>query len=709
MPDDDPLLGRTIKEHEFLEVLGRRGLGTVYRARHVLLEEERAIKVIGSQFASNESFVTRVIREARVLRTLATDPRTKDDEGTKHIVRLYEFWRDEGMLFMALEFLQGESLQSRLAVRGRMGVQASIRIAKEIALGLNVAHQVGIVHRDVSPDNVQLVPGEDGDELVKVMDFGIAKALEDTQQKRTGFFLGQLQYASPEQCSGSNIDYRSDVYSLGVILYRMVAGRLPFESSSPTGFLHKHLNEHPSPPSTHLPAGELPERLEGLILKALAKHRAERQSSMAELILELDGAIPSVGGERETGASGPDWGQRLQHGEIFAKRYLILGRLGEGGMGVVYRAQDSNLGEPVALKMISPKVASDPVSLERFKREVILARRVTHRNVCRIHDTDEFRGVQFVSMELIEGQSLRALLREEHKLSLNRGLPIARQVLEGLSAAHEVGIVHRDLKPENIMIAKGGRAVIMDFGLSVAADSARLTKAGFIIGSPHYMSPEQVRGAAVDARSDVYAMGVILFRILTGELPFGGTRFEIYMAHLKTPPPRPSERAPEIPGPLEAIILRALAKEPDNRFNSAKELAKALADVKGSADPVVGAAPATGPEDTLDDSSTKEARGPEGEVQGRGWEPQRGAEAERRARETVDRARKLAASNELPGAMARLTTNNISDRLTEEVLAEVRAEVEAQERKRQKPETEHSEEERKRAQLERGEITDETK
>jgi serine/threonine protein kinase len=617
MPDEDPLLGRTIKEHEFLEVLGQRGLGTVYRARHVLLEEERAIKVIGSEFASNESFVARFIREARVLRRLATDERTKDDEGTKHIVRLHEFWRDEGMLFMALEFLLGESLQSKLANRGRMGVQESIRIAREIALALNVAHRVGIVHRDISPDNVQLVPSEHGEELVKVMDFGIAKALEETQQKGTGLFLGKLQYASPEQCSGSEIDYRADVYSLGVILYRMVAGRLPFESTSPMGFLHKHLNEQPLPPSTHLPAGELPERLEGLILKALSKNRAERQASMEELIRELDEASPRVGDRREAGARGPEWGQRLSPGDMFAERYLILGRLGEGGMGVVYRAKDRNLGEPVALKMISSKIASDPVSLERFKREVILARRVTHRNACRIHDTGEFRGIPFVSMELIEGRSLRAVLRDEHKLSLDRGLPIARQILEGLSAAHEVGIVHRDLKPENIMIAEDGRAVIMDFGLSVAADSARLTKAGSILGSPQYMSPEQVRGAPVDARSDVYAMGVILFRIFTGELPFSGTRVEVYLAHLKTQPPRPSEQAPEIPRLLEAIILRALEKEPDNRFDSARELAKALADVKGSTDPVVSAARATGPEDTSDDSSTKEARGPEGQLQGR--------------------------------------------------------------------------------------------
>jgi len=703
MPDDDPLLGRTIKEHEFLEVLGQRGMGTVYRARHVLLEEERAIKVIGSQFASNESFVTRFIREARVLRRLATDERMKDAEGTKHVVRLYEFWRDEGMLFMALEFLQGESLQSRLAARGRMAVTESIKIAREIALGLNVAHQVGIVHRDVSPDNVQLVPGEHGEELVKVMDFGIAKALEETHEKRTGFFMGKLQYASPEQCSGSDIDFRADVYSLGVILYRMVAGRLPFESTSPLGFLHKHLNEQPAPPSTHLPAGELPERLEGLILKALAKNRVERQSSMEELIRELDGASPSVGGRREAGARDPEWGQRLMPGDMFAERYLILGRLGEGGMGVVYRATDSNLGEPVALKMISSKIASDPVSLERFKREVILARRVTHRNACRIHDTGEFRGIPFVSMELIEGKSLRAVLRDEHRLSLARGLPIARQILEGLSAAHEVGIVHRDLKPENIMIAEGGRAVIMDFGLSVAADSARLTKTGYILGSPHYMSPEQVRGGPVDARSDVYAMGVILFRIFTGELPFNGTRIEIYMAHLQHPPPRPSERAPEIQGPLEAIILRALEKQPDNRFASARELAKALADVRGPADGVVGAAAATGPDDTWDDSSTKEARGPEGQLQGRSWGQQKHAEVERPARETVAPAR------DLSGAMALMAGHHPSNQDTKEAQAELRADVEAPEQKRQEDENKRREEEKTRGKVERGGITDERK
>jgi serine/threonine protein kinase len=614
MPDQDPLLGRTIKEHQFLEVLGRRGVGTVYKARHVLLDEQRAIKVIGGEFATNEAFVDRFVREARVLHKVATD---QPEEALKHIVRLHEFWREEGMLFMALEWLQGESLRQRLNARGRLPADEALKIAREIAVGLRVAHQVGIVHRDVSPDNVQLVPTRFGDESVKVMDFGIAKAIEETRTGGTGFFLANLQYASPEQCYGGTIDFRADVYSLGVVLYQMVAGRPPFQATSPAGFLRQHVYDRPERPSVYAPTGAVPAFLDTLILKTLAKNRDERHPSMDELIRALD-AVSSETRPAKPVKGSSEWGQRLNPGDTFAERYVIRGRLGEGGMGVVYWATDNALGEPVALKMLSSNIASDPLSVERFKREVILARRVTHRNACRIHDAGDFRNIPFVSMELIEGRSLKTVLQEEHRLSLERGLNIAQQILDGLSAAHDVGIVHRDLKPSNIMIGNGDRAVIMDFGLSVAADSLRITKVGHIVGSPQYMSPEQVRGDRVDARSDVYAMGIVLYRIFTGELPFGGSRAEMYMAHLMTTPPRPSTRVPEIAGPLETIILKALEKDPRHRYASARDLATALHELDRSALPSLGGGtlPVL-PEADADESSTKDAA----QLLGLPWSP----------------------------------------------------------------------------------------
>jgi serine/threonine-protein kinase len=597
MTDSHGLVGQRLREYEVLELVGRGGMGAVYRARHVLLQEERAIKVVSRKPADDREFTERFIREARVL------ARLKDE----HLVRLYEFWEDHGQLFMALEFLRGESVAQRLKARRRLSIAETVAIARDAARGLKAAHEQSVVHRDISPDNLQLVRGRDGGEIVKVMDFGIAKALEEASAELTAnMFLGKLEYASPEQCGyglekGEHIDWRSDIYSLGVTIFKMATGSLPFTAATPQGYLFKHAAEAPPPPSAMAEDAGIPVELDRLVLKALAKRRGERQQSMAELIQELeripttaasDAAPPTVAWTaNETTARpavtspSPATGRgtgvgktgALKIGDSFARKYVIKSLLGEGGMGVVYRAVDTILDEPVALKVISERLVGGQDSVERMKREVVLARRVSHPNVCRIYDIGESEaGVPYVSMEYIDGRPLGDLIAQGGPLSLREGVPLARQVLDALSAAHKVNVIHRDLKPDNIMITKDGRAVIMDFGLSLSEDSRRVTQAGSVIGTPHYMAPEQVRGQNVDPRADLYAIGVILFRMFTGRLPFQGGIVEILRGHLETAPPRPTEFNAAIPRDLETIILTALEKDPGRRFASAEAFLLAL-------------------------------------------------------------------------------------------------------------------------------------
>ncbi len=607
MTDAQALIGQRLRDYEVLELVGRGGMGAVYRARHVLLQEERAIKVVSRKPSDDKEFTERFIREARVL------ARLKDE----HLVRLYEFWEDHGQLFMALEFLRGESVAHRLKARGRIGIAEAMTIARDAARGLKAAHEQNVVHRDISPDNLQLVRGKDGVEIVKVMDFGIAKALEEASAELTAnMFLGKLEYASPEQCGfglekGEHIDLRSDVYSLGVTIFKMVTGSLPFSAQTPQGYLFKHAAEAPPSPSAVSAEATIPIELDRLVLKALAKRRGERQQSMAELIRELEKipTTPRTGVEPPTvawqrpdttvkpgpaGAASPSPRSAvgtgvaktgaLKIGDSFARKYVIKSLLGEGGMGVVYRAVDTILDEPVALKVISERLVGGQDSVERMKREVVLARRVSHPGVCRIYDIGESEiGVPYVSMEYIDGRPLSDLIAESAPLTLREGVPLARQVLDALSAAHKVNVVHRDLKPDNIMVTKDARAVIMDFGLSLSEDSRRVTQAGSVIGTPHYMAPEQVRGSHVDPRADLYAIGVILFRMFTGRLPFSGGIIEILRGHLETPPPRPRDLNPKLPAEFENVILTALEKDPAHRFASAEAFLLALDPIEPAA------------------------------------------------------------------------------------------------------------------------------
>ena len=276
-------------------------------------------------------------------------------------------------------------------------------------------------------------------------------------------------------------------------------------------------------------------------------------------------------------------GAVLQRGQTFGGRYEILGSLGRGGMGVVYRARDTQLDETVALKLLRPDaIQTDPSLLERFKQEIRLARRITHRNVLRTHDFGDASGVPYISMEYVDGVNLKDLLRSRGALPLGVGLSVAKQMCHGLAAAHEMGVVHRDVKPHNMMILpETGDLKIMDFGIScmqsVGSSSAGMTLAGTVMGTPDYMPPEQAQGRAVDFRADLYSLGVVLFEVFTGRLPFAGEApTAALIAHIQKQPPRPRSIAAALPAELEAVILRALEKDPARRWQTADEIVQAL-------------------------------------------------------------------------------------------------------------------------------------
>lgn len=265
-------------------------------------------------------------------------------------------------------------------------------------------------------------------------------------------------------------------------------------------------------------------------------------------------------------------------GDRVGGRYTLLGLLGAGGMGTVYRAKDEELDEIIALKMLLPEFVEEAGMLERFRREVKLARRVTHTNVARVFDIGEHGTAKYLTMEYIEGDTLSARLRQG-PIPVVQVLEMAKAICEGLAVAHAAGVVHRDLKPENVMITKDGRVVIMDFGIARArVEDASRTQVGAAIGTPAYMSPEQVQGLEdIDARADIYAFGAMLYELFTGVQPWrGDTIVAVAAARLIHPPPDPCLRRPSLPVACGEFVMRCMARDRDQRFASAEEVRMTL-------------------------------------------------------------------------------------------------------------------------------------
>ena len=269
--------------------------------------------------------------------------------------------------------------------------------------------------------------------------------------------------------------------------------------------------------------------------------------------------------------------KELSRGTTFARRYDVIEEVGRGGMGKVYRAIDKNVEEEVALKILNPEVAADEKMIERFRNELKLARKITHRNVCRMYDLNAESGTQFIVMEYVPGEDLRSLIKRIGRFTTGKAIIVAKQVCEGLAEAHGLGVIHRDLKPQNIMIDKEGNARIMDFGIARVIKAKGITDKELIVGTPEYMSPEQVEGKEVDPRSDIYSLGVILYEMVTGRLPFeGDTPFSIALKHKSEKPPDPRQINDQIPEELSRVILKCLEKDGGKRYQSADELFSAL-------------------------------------------------------------------------------------------------------------------------------------
>lgn len=320
---------------------------------------------------------------------------------------------------------------------------------------------------------------------------------------------------------------------------------------------------------------------------------------------EVIAAVPHEH-EEETGTD-----TQLRPGTSFGTRYRIEKLLGEGGMGAVYKAFDTELSRTVALKLVKKELATSRQIMQRFKQELLLASKISHKNILRIHDLGEVDGIKFISMAYVEGNDLAGLIFKEGRLDRERALKFARQLCSALEAAHHEGVVHRDLKPQNILIDQNDQLYVSDFGLakSLEPDMTAMTHAGQVLGTPRYMSPEQVEAKDIDQRSDLYSLGMIFFEMFTADLPFRAeSTFQLMYKHVNEPPKDPRTICPDLPPYIANIILKCLEKDPAKRYQSAREM---LNDFESQSAPEIAAPKSQQPQvgsKTISIQLTKPAR-----------------------------------------------------------------------------------------------------
>ncbi len=465
---------------------------------------------------------------------------------------LLEWGVQDDCAVVVQEYVEGQTLSEMLAGSDGLPANLVLDLAQQVGEYLRELQDAEFVHGGLSTDSILLSSKGTG----KVINTGLAQGVDLPRLLSSGK-IDLPPFHAPEIIAGGDLSLQADFYAFGVTLYKTLTGEMPAAGKD-------------SWPGSIKPG--IPPELDELVAKCLNTDPARRVQSAYEFLDYVEQARQGMGAGREETIIGMEdslVGQTLGG-------YRLVERLGQGGMATVYKAYEAALGRYVAVKVLPQFFARDPNFMKRFQREAKAVAQLSHPNIVPIHTYGEHGNITYIVMQYVEGGTLKH--GRGNVLGSEDALEMLLPVVRALDYAHQRGIVHRDIKPSNILLTERGWPMLADFGLAQMAEaSVRLTGTGVGVGTPMYMSPEQGQGVNVDQRTDIYSMGIVLYELLTGDVPFrADTPMAVVIKHMTAPMPPPRQVNADIPEELEMIILKATAKDPDDRYQSAEEMAQAM-------------------------------------------------------------------------------------------------------------------------------------
>ncbi len=475
-----------------------------------------------------------------------------------NIASLLDVVEADGRVFQVLPRESGKNL-AWLVRKGRPAeVDWSLRLAAGLCDGLSYVHAEGVIHGRLAAESVFLRE----DETPVLVGFEPDSSSIGDPLLLVGTVVENARYLAPEVVRKERADARTDLWSLGVLLFHLLTGHYPQSGRDAVAVMEETSGGKPCPAIATF-RDDLPAGVATLVDHLLQKDPARRPRAAEDVHAAIEALL---GGEVDPSAAA----RTVRLPEVRPeglRRYAILERVGSGAFGVVFRARARETGEMVALKFLRPDLADDPNAAARFRREVEVARAIDHPNVVRVIDAGRDGDAAYVAMEFIDGPSLAARLRSEGRLPWREAARIGAEVLDALAAAHARSVVHRDLKPANIVLRGGETPVILDFGMSHLEDATRLTHVGDVLGTPAYMAPEQIEGRGADPRSDLYAVGAILYEMLAGRPPFSAESLpELCRKVCDSEPPALDA---DVPDAIRSIAMGLLLKDPGLRSGPA--------------------------------------------------------------------------------------------------------------------------------------------